>query len=407
MEAIDAKTGKLYIGKLESILGTNWCDQELEKYGEFQEKYSPFGMWSHRHPTTSPIVPLLFQYRHPESRKHQAIPLGYWYGEPILYLVELASSIFSFEEYWARLPSDRGINNIRYKLTHASQFSGFVYELLVAVGYRSNSDYSGYDIEPLFFDPQTSQGIPDIVLRKDNDKIAIQCKTRSPSSANIMSFEEFQYLFGRLFRLIQDSNNSYRLILKLRERLNIGRIDQLIGLFRSAVVSNLELPKHTVDNSCDIWLKRLNIPISGLTESNLKKMVEKDTGNLYAEIGGSGSKGSTVTKVAWCSISSSHQKSAAEWVAEIVEDSAKNAEGKSPLVISVHLYQYIHWESYLNNPNNLSRIKEGLSPILQAHPRIKYVNISSNRQEFFDFSEEETMLRTQYVEFANPFFKTT
>ena len=112
MEAIDAKTGKLYIEKLESILERDWCDQELEKYREFQEKYSPFGMWSHRHPTTSPIVPLLFQFRHPESRGHQSIPLGYWYGEPILYLVELASSIFSFEEFWSRLPNNRGINNI-------------------------------------------------------------------------------------------------------------------------------------------------------------------------------------------------------------------------------------------------------------------------------------------------------
>lgn len=407
MEAIDAKTGKLYIGKLESILGKDWCDQELEKHREFQEKYSPFGMWSHRHPTTSPIVPLLFQYRHPKSREHQDIPLGYWYGEPILYLVELASSIFSFKEFWSKLPNNRGVNNIKYKLTNASQFSGFVYELLVAVGYKSNSDYSDYDIEPLFFNPETVKGIPDIVLRKDDDEIAIQCKTRSPSSANIMSFEEFQYLFGLFFRLIQESNSSYRLILELRESLDVGRIAQLLELIRSAVVSNLELPKHTIDNLCDVWLKRLNIPISGLTKSNLKKIVEKDTGNLYAEIGGSGSKGSAVTKVAWCSISSSHQKSVAEWVAEIVTDAAKNAEGESPLVISVHLYQYIHWESYFDKPNNSRRIKEGLLPIFQAHPRIKCVNISSNRQEFFDFSEKETMLRTQYVEFTNPFFRST
>ena len=407
MEAIDAKTGRMYIEKLENILGKEWCDEELGKYREFQEKYSPFGMWSHRPPMTSPIVPLLFQYKHPESREHQAIPLGYWYGKPILYLVELASSIFSFEEFWSKLPNNRGINNIKYKLTNAFQYSGFVYELLVAVGYRSNNEYSDYNIEPLFFDPETSKGIPDIVLRKDDDEIAIQCKTRSPSSANIMSFEEFQYLFGRFFRLIQDSNNSYRLILKLGENLDIGKIDQLLELLRPAVVSNLELPKYVIDNSCDIWLKRLNIPIRGLTESDLKKIVEKDTGNLYAEIGGSGSKGSAVTKVAWCSISANNQKSVAEWVAEIVEDAAKNAKGKSPLVISVHLYHYIHWESYFNNPNNSRRIEERLSPISQAHPRIKHVNISSNRQEFFDFSEKGTMLRTQYVEFSNPFFKTT
>lgn len=405
MEAIDAKTGKLYIEKLESILGKVWCDQELEEYREFQEKYSPVGMWSYRHPTTSPIVPLLFQYKHPEFREHQGIQLGYWYGEPVLYLVELASSIFSFEEFWSNLPNNRGANNIKYKLTNASQFSGFAYELLVAVGYRYK--YSDYVIEPLFFDPNTSKGIPDIVLRKDDDEITIQCKTRSPSSANIMSFEEFQNFFGHFFKFIQDSNSSYKLSLKIKESLDIERIDQLLELLRSAVVSNLELPKHSISDSCEVRLKRLNIPIRGLTESDLNRIVEKDTGNLYAEIGGAGSKGSAVTKVALCSVSANHQKSVEEWVAEIVEDAAKSAQVKSSLVISVHLYHYIHWESYLNNQNNSRRIEGRLSPIFRAHPRIKYVNISSNRQEFFNFSEKETMLRTQYVEFANPFFKTS
>ena len=406
MEAIDDKKVRVYIEKLECILGRDWCEQELEKYREFQEKYSPVGMWSHRPPTTSPIVPLLFQYRHPESREHQAIPLGYWYGEPIRYLVELAGSIFSFEEFWSKLPNNRGVNNIKNKLTYAPQFSGFAYELLVAVGYRSNNEYSDYNIEPLFFDAKTSKGIPDIILRKGDDEIAIQCKTRSPLSANIVSFEVFQYLFGCFFRFIQDSNSTYKLSLKIIESLDIKKIDQLLAHIRSAVISNLELPKHTINNSCEVWLKRLNIPVRGLTESDLGKILEKDNGNLYAEIGGSGTRGSAVTKVAWCSVSANNQKSVAERVAEIVEDAAKNASGKSPLVVSVHLYQYIHWESYFKNPNNSRRIEEKLNSIFQAYPRIKYVNISSNRQEFFDYSERETMLRTQYVEFVNPVFKT-
>ena len=173
MKAIDAQTSRLYIEKLENILGRDWCDQELAKHREFVEKYSPVGMWSHRHPTTSPIVPLLFQFKCPEFRESQAIPLGYWYGDPIHYLQELASSIFMFEDFWSKLPDARGVSNIKYKITDASQFSGFAYELLVAVGYRSNSEYSNYDIEPLFFDPATSEGIPDIVLRKDNRQIAI------------------------------------------------------------------------------------------------------------------------------------------------------------------------------------------------------------------------------------------
>lgn len=408
MKGIDAETSKLHIVKLENILGGDWCDRELAIYAEFMKKYRPVGMWSHRHPATSPIVPLLFQYKNPKLwGQHQAVPLGYWYGDPVRCLQELAAHIFVFEDYWSKLPNDRGIENIRYKLTNASQFSGFWYELLVAAGYRSNNEYRDYHIEPLFFDPSTSQGSPDIVLKNDGDLVAIQCKARNPGAAHIMSFEEFQYLFGRFFRLVQDSHNSYKLSMNLRQRLGIEKLEQILELLRSAIGSNLQLPKHTINNSCDVSLKCLNIPITGLTGRHLNKIVERDDANLYAEGGGSGTAGRTVNKVALCSVSASQQKSAQEWVAEIVEDAAKNAQGQSPLIVAVHLYHYIRWEKYFNQAANRNRLETKLSQIFKTHPRIKYVNVSSNRQELFTLSDTQRMLRTQYVEFTNPFFKST
>ena len=405
MEAIDAQTSKLNIAKLESILGRTWCDQELVKFQEFMEKYSPSGMWSHRLPTTSPIVPLLFQYKHPEFREHQA-PLGYWYGDPIHYLRALAGSIFTFEDFWSKLPNPRGvINNIKYKLTDASQFSGFLFELMVAVGYKSKDGYSNYDVVPIFFNPATSPGVPDIILQKDRDQIAIQCKTRSPLSAPVMSFEYFQYLFGRFMRLIQDYGNSYKLSINLKRKLDIEDIDELLEILRSAIKSNLELPKHAINASCDMELSRLTIPLSGLTKHDLNKILGKDNANLFAEIGGVGSKGSAVTKVALCSVSASHQKSAEEWVASIVKEAADEAQGANPLIIAIHLYQYIPWEIYFKNRSNTRKLEQKLYPIFKSHPRIKHINISSNRQEFFSPSNIETTLETQYVEFDNPFFE--
>lgn len=405
MKAIDAQTSRSYIEKLQNILGREWCDRELGKYEEFVGKYSPVGMWSHRHPSTSPIVPLLFQYKYPELRRNQATPLGYWYGDPIHFLQELASSIFLFEEFWSKLPDSRGANNVKYKLTNASQFSGFWYELLVAVGYKSNSEYSDYDIEPLFFDPTTSPGIPDIVLHKDGDQIAIQCKARNPLSAHIMCYEEFQYLFGRFFRLIQDFNNSYKLSMYLKGKFDVARINNLLGLLRSAIASNLEIPKHTINSSCDVELSRLPIPISGLTRHDLERILEKDASNLFAEIGGLGSA-NVVSRVAFCSISAAQQKPVVEWVVETVENAAENAQGQSPLIIAVHLYQYIHWQNYLRIPSNARKLEQKLSPIFKSHPRIRHVNISSNRREFFVSSNNGTTLRTQYVQFDNPFFET-
>lgn len=404
MKAIDAETSRLYIEKLEEILGRDWCDQELEKYRGFVEKYSPAGMWSHRHPSTSPIVPLLFQYKYPDLRRNQATPLGYWYGDPIHYLQELAGSIFLFEEFWSKLPDNRGANNIKYRLTNPYQFSGFWYELLVAVGYKSNSEYSEYDIEPLFFDPATAPGIPDIVLQKDDEQIAIQCKARNPLSAHIMSYEEFQYLFGCFFRLIQDSNNSYKLSMYLRGKFDVVKIDSLLELLRSAIRSNLEIPKHAENSSYDMEFSRLPIPISGLTKHGLERILEKDDSNLFAEIAGLGSE-NVVSRVALCSISAAQQKPAEEWVVEIVKDAAENAQGESPLIIAIHLYYYIHWEKYVRVASNLRKLEPKLYPIFESHPRIKHVNISSNRREFFSPSNNETTLRTQYVQFDNPLFK--
>ena len=107
MEAIDVGTIRSYIERLETILGREWCDKEIEKYHNFRGKYSPLGMWSHRHPTTSPIIPLLFQYRHPEYWKdYRDTPLGYWYGNPLNYLQELAVSIFQFEGFWSKIPKN-------------------------------------------------------------------------------------------------------------------------------------------------------------------------------------------------------------------------------------------------------------------------------------------------------------
>ena len=82
MESIDPKTSELFIGKLRSILGDDWCADQLARYSEFRKNYSPTDMWSHRSPRTPPIVPLLFHHEHVKYRGDQP-PLGHWYGDPI------------------------------------------------------------------------------------------------------------------------------------------------------------------------------------------------------------------------------------------------------------------------------------------------------------------------------------
>ena len=136
IEGVDPQTAELYIARLKSMLGDQWCEEQLAAYEQFRKQYRPSDLWPHRRPTVSPIVPLLSQHEHVNQRRSQPSPLGYWYGDPIHYLKELASSIFMFEEFWSRLPNGNGASNIRYKLTDAGQFNGFVFELLLPTSQR-------------------------------------------------------------------------------------------------------------------------------------------------------------------------------------------------------------------------------------------------------------------------------
>lgn len=406
MEAIDPQTSELYIQKLKNILGDDWCALQLAQYKEFRENYSPKDLWSHRPPTTSPIVPLLFHHECAKYRGSQPL-LGYWYGDPIHYLKQLACSIFMFEDYWARLPNNIGVGNIQYKLCNAEQFNGFVFELLVAVDSKFYK-YRDCEVEPLFFDPRTVEGGADIVIRKGADEMAIQCKTRSPLSALDMSFDIFQYIFGCFYRLIRDSGHSYKLDLNLNHKLESADIEGLLDLLNSAVKSGLQLPRHPRNSSYDVKLSRLDIPLSGLSMGAINGLLIQDRANLFVEIAGFNPHQKNATsfnRIAICSVSASRYESLEDSVIRIVTQAAREARVDSPLILAIHLYGYIKWEDYLRNPTNRKRLRQRLDSVLKSYPRVKYVNVSSNRQEYADLPSGAQLVQTPHVRISNHYFK--
>lgn len=407
MEAIDPKTGKLYIQKLENILGEAWCKTQLAEYKEFTDKYSPTGLWSHRFPTTSPIVPLLFQYHYPKYRRRQPMPLGYWYGDPIHILLQLAGAICIFEDYWARLPRDMGASNIKYKLSNADQFNGFLFELLVGIDSKLYR-YKDFEVEPLFFDPRTVEGGADIIIRKEAKELAIQCKTRSPLSALDMSFDIFQYVFGCFYRLVQDSGHSYKFVLNLNTKLELSEVDELLDLLNSAVRSGLQIPRHKRNSSYQVELSRLDIPISGLSESNIREILRRDTANLFCEVGGLNPNQGDATafnRIAVFSVSARESPSLEETIIHIVGHAAGEARVSCPLILAIHLYVNTRWEDYLRNPSNQTRLRRRVDTILKSYPGIKYINVSSNRQEYTNLPAGEQLIQTQYLEITNHYYK--
>ncbi len=405
MEAIDPKTSELFIRRLKSTLGDDWCKNQLADYKEFRENCSPTDLWSHRPPKTSPIVPLLYHHENFKDRGDQP-PLGHWYGDPIHYLKQLASAVFMFEDYWSQLPANMGVSNIQYKLTHADQFNGFVFELLVAVDSKL-STYKDYEIEPIFFDPRAAEGGADIIIRKGTEEISIQCKTRNPLAALDMSFDMFQYVFGCFYRLVLDSGYNYRITLNVRRKLENTDIDRLMNLFSGAVKTGLEIPKHIEDNAYDIELSRLNIPIEGVSLGKINRLLAKDKANLFTEIGGFNPhkrKAKSFNRIALLSVSASQHESIEESVVNIVKRAASEARVSSPLILAIHLFRYIEWETYLRNVANQKSLDSKLDPILKSYPNIKSVNVSSNSQQYVDVPDGAQLLRTSYLPIPNKYF---
>ena len=391
------------IEKLENLLGKQWVQSQLAEYESFRKEYSPVDLWSHRHATTPPIIPLLFQYHHPEYDRKQMTPFGHWYGDPLHSLEQIASDIYSFEGYWSLMPYQLVANHFKYKLSTTEQFNNFIFELLVAKDVRHR--YKAYDVEALFFDPATDRGGPDIVLRRGADETNIYCKARSPLSALDVSFDVLQYVFGCFYHLVQDSGRSYKLGIDLKGKFTVADADGLLDQLRSAFASRSEVLKEPKDSPYRAELFRLNIPTDGLSLAQINSLLARDTGDLWVEIGGFNPSGQAkATRVAVCSVSANEHKTFEDHVIEIVRQTATAAKGRSPLVVAIHFHRYVGWEDYLGKLTSRVKLRQGVEGILGQHPNIRDVRVFSNGQEYVTLPSDAQRAGTQQVEISNRYF---
>jgi len=407
MKPIKPEDIKSNVEELEGILDNAWVKSELAKYNDFREKHSHIDIWSHRYPTTSPIVPLLFQYHNyynPKYQRKQNLVLGYWYGDPLYYLAFISNAICIFKSYWSSLPSCRGADNIQFKLTEAGQFNGFQFELLVAES--SLLEYKDYSIEPLFFNPDSIPGGADIVLNKGIEKRAIQCKAKNPMSDSNMSFDIFQYLFGCFYRLVQDYGHiykCYKLSMNLKQKFEIKDTQGLLDLITPAVRTGLDIPNSKIDPCYDIELTSLSIPRGGLNETQINRIKQEDKANLYTEVG------YLNKKLALFSVSSPAglYKPLGDYIVKTVKEAAQEARVGCPLSIAIHLYQDLNWEEYLNSASkqrSLLILKKKLDGIFKSYQWIEYVTLSSNIHEYMSSPDEEVFFKTQGLEISNPYY---
>ncbi len=400
MRSIEVEVSSAQVDRLEEFLGKAWVESELAAYEDFREKHSPINLWSHRHPATSPIIPLLYQYHHPDHAGKERVPFGHWYGQPVQTLTQVVGGIFLLEDYWSLIPENLVADNIRYKVSGAEQFNRFILELLVALDVRQK--YKDYRARLLFMDPATARAEPDIELRKGSEEIAVHCRMTGALSHLGMSFDVLQYLFGCFYRLVEDSGYSYRLSINLRERPSTADVDGLVGRFSQAIARGSDVRKVTIGSLCDLELLKLDVPLSGLSLAEINGLLARDPGNLFVQIGGSNPKGEKkATRVAVCSVSARLKKSYEDHIVDAISQAATETPATTPLIAAIHLHRYLGWGEYLGDSANRVRLRQTLEKVLEEHPNMRYVNVSSNRQEFVTLPSDAERVDVKDLEVVN------
>ena len=212
------------IEELIDLMGKDWVEEQLALYDDFRAVSSPKDLWSHRKPSVCPLIPAIYAYRN-AGKQYGQNPIGYWYGDPAIFLAELAAQVFRFRPYWDSLPDQRGRNQLKkYLLKSPSRFPSFQQELMVATHYEMEQEF---EVEPVFFDPDSEKGKPDVVLKKEGLEIGVQCKSKSPYEAKEISLDLFQYLAGRLIRLVEDAGTSFSFQIAVKAKLTKGDVDKI------------------------------------------------------------------------------------------------------------------------------------------------------------------------------------
>ncbi len=361
-----------------------WIQGQLEKYEMFRRLQSPTILWSHRPPSMSPIIPIVYWAAKEPYQLTLEGPLGYWYGEPKSILGRFMAQLRDFRNYWESLPDDRGIHNIRWALRTPSRFASFEHELRTASTYKNKTSY---DVEPRFFDPQSVRGEPDIILKKNERAFNVQCKSMDPSVSSTMPFELFNYLAGCLSRINQDRGIHGYLSISLDEsrKASLSRkdIDTIVNQLRRSTESgpNTVGPLRFAGGEYTFTTR----PAKERLPLNLADSFSIWSGGyLFRQRRTIPSKQSLYGKLATvCQVSGGKIPSFESYVYPKIEESAREAPKSAPLIISLHLYPHVPVHEYIRDRRIQNKVVPDLQEFFNRHRHVCLVLISSFAQQLF------------------------
>lgn len=382
---------------LTQILGDSWIEKELDTYQSFRKDWSPKGRWYHRRPTVSPIIPIIY-WNTRESIEGIQKPFGSWGGVPIEVLNRLAEEIEKFREYWESLPKKRGVDNLKWALSNPQRFFSLVHELSIAFQFAAKPGVQ--QVAPLFHDPQATPGKPDIIVRTPKKEFAVQCKSEDPSQAMQLPYDIFQYFAGMYQRLVEDSNNSYNLTLRLKKKIDLGHIykirDKLVALIRG----NIPAPCPWSTAYCDFELTEIGNRIGAQSVDQIRRRVRGQTGDLlYWEFVPILDNPTNIPhrRAASLFIFGRRGKELGQVIRLAVSKSVKEADTSLPLIIAVHLYQDVDLEEFWNRPSTQQHLKPWTDLFFKQNPHVAMIFLSSNYELYLTRAVSESQIGLKHA----------
>ena len=365
---------------ISALLGEMWVENSLDEYQQFRETWSPENRWHHRLPQLSPIVPMLYWNSRANfddvDELHTTLePMGFWAGHPKEVLDRLTEEIQYFESFWRDLPDGRGTRNLVWALTWPQRFFSLAHELATAFFFASRD---GVRVEPLFLDPQSTAGEPDILAHTTGRSFAVQCKSHDPTTARQFSYDLWQYFAGVFHRAVHDSGRSFHFALNLKGNMDKRQVRKIAKRLSGLVRNGLSTPYPWQNSVGEFQLVELGEFARLEQLARLRSDAFSARAPLYDDVVRLPSLVPSRSRYASITVTGDQGGDVTEVIRRAVTSATKSAVTSDPLIVAVHLYHQIDFATFSQRPLVKDRLLSWSNQFFADNPRLAIVFLSSN-----------------------------
>jgi hypothetical protein len=239
-------------------------------------------------------------------------------------------------------------------------------------------------VEPLFLDPQSSPGKPDLIIKTPQWTFAVQCKSEDPSRSMQLPYDLFQYFAGLYQRAVEDSGKSYHLNLQLKNNIDLDTINLVFNRISILIKQGISTVYPWRSSYYDLDLFELGDEVTITTIEKLRNKVLHQKGDpLYHEfvkIIDSIPVVKSPHRLSSLFISGTRGKELENVIKKATTESYREYHAGYPLVIAVHLYQEVNFQEFGNRPSVKQKLIPWTDMFFKERPEVTMIFITSNHE---------------------------